>query len=312
MRPLPPELVQRFSRDLASLAGDVPLRIGVAVSGGPDSLALLLLAHAARPGAVEAATVDHGLRPEAAAEAEHVAALCARLDIAHETLRPASPIRGNVQSGAREARYLLLETWRAGRGLDWLLTGHHADDQAETLLMRLNRGAGIGGLGAVRAVNERVLRPLLGWRRAELAAIARTAGVDPVEDPSNFDPRFDRARLRSRLAEAEWIDPLAMTRSAQALSEANAALDWAADRLIEERVAPGDGALDPTGLPSELRRRLVLRMLRRINPAAEPRGDALTRLLQALDAGKVATLAGVRCRGGARWSFAAAPARRSG
>lgn len=310
MEPLPPEFVQRFSRDLASLAGSGPLRLGVAVSGGPDSLALLLLSQAARPGSVEAATVDHGLRPEAAAEADQVAALCARLDIPHATLRPASPIRGNLQSGAREARYRLLEAWRAERGLDRLLTGHHADDQAETLVMRLNRGAGIGGLAGVRAVNQRVLRPLLGWRRAELAAIARAAGADPVEDPSNLDPRFDRARLRARLADADWIDPLAMTRSAQALAEADAALDWAADRLVEERVVAEDGALDPTGLPSELRRRLVLRMLRRINPAADPRGDALTRLLRTLEAGEIATLAGVRCRGGARWRFAPAPARR--
>ena len=302
--------VERFRADLETLAGG-PGRAGLAVSGGPDSLALLLLGQAACPDAVEAATVDHGLRPESAGEAEFVADLCRRLAVPHAILRPAEPIGGNLQSAARRARYALLEQWRVERGLDWLLTAHHADDQAETLLMRLNRGSGIAGLSGVRAVNGRVLRPLLAWRRAELAGIAAAAGIAAVADPSNVDDRFDRARLRAHLAVADWIDPPALARSARALAEADEALEWTVERLLAER-ADAHGRLDASELPAELRRRLLLRMLRGVNPAAEPRGDEVGRLLAALEVGETSTLAGVKCVGGAVWQFEPAPPRASG
>ena len=309
-----PERIERFRTDLEALAGDVPSRLGVAVSGGPDSLALLLLADAAFPGRVEAATVDHGLRPESADEAAFVARLCERLQVPHALLRPAAPITGNLQSSARRVRYALLEQWRQDRSLDWVLTAHHADDQAETLLMRLNRGAGVAGLGGVRGANARVLRPLLGWRRAELAEIVAAAGIEAVADPSNADEKFDRARIRRQLGEAGWIDPAGLVRSALALAEADQALDWAADKLADERI-PGSGpelVLDPSGLPNELRRRLVLRILRRIAPEAAPRGDALSRLLATLEQGGTATLAGVKAVGGGTWRFEPAPPRKSG
>jgi tRNA(Ile)-lysidine synthase len=306
------EQVERFRTGLDALVDGPPTRIGIAVSGGPDSLALLLLAAAARPGEVEAATVDHGLRPASAGEADFVARICGGIGLPHTVLRPAAPITGSLQAAARRARYDLLETWRRERGLDWILTAHHSEDQAETLLMRLNRGAGVAGLSGVRAANARILRPLLGWRRAELETIVQAAGIDPVTDPSNADERFDRARIRRRIGEADWIDPAALARSAQALAEADAALDWAADRLIEERAAgSADGAtIDVEGLPAELRRRLLRHMLRRIAPAADPRGDDLSRLLATLERGGVATLAGVKCRGGAPWRFEPAPPRR--
>jgi tRNA(Ile)-lysidine synthase len=99
-----PDDVARFRRDLGALAGGAPGRIGIAVSGGPDSVALLLLAAAAYPGAVAAATVDHGLRPESAAEARLVAALCAARGIAHAILTPDAPIGGSLQAAARAAR----------------------------------------------------------------------------------------------------------------------------------------------------------------------------------------------------------------
>jgi tRNA(Ile)-lysidine synthase len=149
-----PESLARFQADLDRLTGGAG-RVGIAVSGGPDSLALLLLAHAAIPGGIAAATVDHGLRAEAAGEAAFVAALCATLGIPHATLRPGAPITGNIQSSARKARYALLEIWADQHNLDWIATAHHADDQAETLLMRLSRGAGVAGLSGVRAVNGR-------------------------------------------------------------------------------------------------------------------------------------------------------------
>ena len=306
------ERVERFRVELDALADGPPARIGIAVSGGPDSLALLLLAATARPGEVEAATVDHGLRPASAGEADFVARICGGIGVPHAILRPDEPITGSLQAAARRARYALLEAWRRERGLDWILTAHHADDQAETLLMRLNRGAGVAGLSGVRAVNARILRPLLGWRRAELEAIVRAAGIDPVTDPSNADERFDRARIRRRIGEAGWIDPPGLARSALALAEADAALDWAVDRLIAERAAGSADAatIDVEGLPAELRRRLLRHMLRRIAPEADPRGDDLSRLLATLERGGVATLAGVKCRGGTLWRFERAPPRR--
>jgi len=309
-----PDLVRRFAADLEALTGPSG-RIGIAVSGGPDSLALLLLAAAARPDTIEAATVDHGLRPESAGEARFVAGICATRGIPHAILTPEAPISGNLQSAARAARYALLESWRAARGLDWVLTAHHADDQAETLLMRLNRGAGIAGLSGVRAANQRVARPLLGWRRAALGAIVDAAGLTAIDDASNADPRFDRARLRARLAEADWIDPVAMAHSARVLADADRALDWSTARLWDDRARSEAETcvVDIAGLPGELARRLVLRALRQIAPDAAPRGEEVARFIAALEAGESATLAGVKARGsGDRWRFAAAPPRRSG
>lgn len=308
----PVEAVERFRSDLESLIGGAPIMLGLAVSGGADSLALLLLGHAALPGRVKAATVDHGLRAEAMQEAAFVTSTCARLGVAHEILRPSAPIEGNVQSGARQARYALLEEWRRGQGLDWIATAHHADDQAETLLMRLNRGSGVAGLSGVRAVNRHVVRPLLGWRRSELAEIVASSGLEAVADPSNSDDRFDRVRLRRQLGEAEWIDTLAVARSAAALAEAEASLEWAADRIWTERAVRSAAGirLDPADLPTELRRRLVARALDHFAPGAAPRGDALSRFIAALDAGNVATLAGVKGKGGRVWEFSLAPPRK--
>lgn len=307
------ERVERFRADLETLT-DQPGRFGVAVSGGPDSLALLLLSAAAFPGQIEAATVDHGLRHESADEAAFVADICRRMNVPHAILRPDEPIAGSIQAAARRVRYRLLEKWRSERALDWVLTAHHADDQAETLLMRLNRGSGAAGLSGVRARNGLVLRPLLGWRRKELEAVVRAGGLEAVDDPSNRDERFDRARLRRRLADAEWIDPPALARSAQGLAEADEALEWALGALEAERlrVRGPSVRLDPAGLPAELRRRLVLRALRRIDPDAAPRGEELSRLLAMLERGGAATLAGVKAVGGQEWEFTPAPPRRSG
>ena len=309
----PPEAVARLRADLEALTGGRIGRVGIAVSGGPDSLALLLLAAAACHRAVEAATVDHGLRPGSGDEAAFAATVCDALGVPHAILKPAQPIEGNLQSAARRARYALLEAWRGERGLDWVATAHHADDQAETLLMRLNRGSGVGGLGGIRAVNGRVIRPLLGWRRAALAQMVRDAGLEAIADPSNTDPRYDRARLRPQLEAADWIDPDALARSAAALAEAEEALEWSADRLFAERAAPADGGLrlDAADLPAELRRRLLLRALRAVAPEAEPRGEEVSRLLATLEQGGTATLAGVKAIGGEPWRFEPAPPRGS-
>jgi tRNA(Ile)-lysidine synthase len=310
-----PERSARFRADLAALAGPAPPAFGVAVSGGPDSLALLLLAEAAFPGLPQAATVDHRLRHESAGEAAFVHDLCAARGIAHATLT-GPPILGNVQAGARALRYRLLGTWARERGLAFVLTAHHQDDQAETLLLRLQRGAGLAGLAGIRPgagiEGLTVLRPLLGWRKAELAEIVAEAGLAAVEDPSNNDERYDRARLRKQLAATDWLDAPALARSAAALGEAEEALDWTVEQLIAERTDSARNGLtfDATDLPAELRRRALLRLLALLVPADPPRGDSVQRLLGALDAGETATLAGVKCEGGPVWRLAPAPPRR--
>jgi tRNA(Ile)-lysidine synthase len=306
--------IARFRAALERLSGDASGAVGVAVSGGPDSLALLLLARAALPGRVHAATVDHGLRAESKDEAAMVAMVCARLGVPHAILAARMTETANIQAAARARRYQLLAEWAEEAGLSSILTAHHLDDQAETLLMRLQRGSGLAGLAGIRAVQPSpipIVRPLLGWRREELARIVEAAGLDPAIDPSNADEHYDRARLRRRLKEAGWIDPVPLARSAAALAEAEDALAWTGRALWQERVAAdGPGfSLDPAGLPAELRRRLVLALLAAIGGPA-PRGEEIQRLIATLDAGGTATLAGAKCTGGTRWRFAPAPPRR--
>lgn len=272
------------------------------MSGGPDSLALLLLAREACPGRIEAATVDHGLRPESASEAAQVAALCRRLGVPHETLK-VDVEKGNLQQAARRARYAALDDWARAHRCDAVLTAHHADDQAETLVMRLNRGSGLKGLAGVRArgINPQgagvVLRPLIGWRKAELVAICAHCGVEPVFDPSNLDVRFERARIRRALADADWLDPLAIARSAQFLAEADAALAHYAEREWETRVslegqalryAPGEGS------PREVVMRVLARAIGQLG--GEPRRSQVADLLDALGRGEGGNLAGVWAR----------------
>lgn len=244
-------LSARFAADLAALwprdSREGPL--GLAVSGGPDSLALLLLAHAAMPDDIAVCSIDHGLRPEAAGEVALVERIATERGIAFTPLK-VTLAPGNVPARAREARYAALAEWARGAGLGAVATAHHVDDQAETLLMRLNRGSGLAGLAGVRAVSRiegsevTLLRPLLSWRKAELAAVVAAAGIAPAQDPSNTNPDFDRARLRLALAEADWIDPVKLSASAAHLAESWQALDWYAELDWHEMVmrdadAPG-------------------------------------------------------------------------
>jgi tRNA(Ile)-lysidine synthase len=315
---LPPDAVSRFRRDCRALTEQVEAPLLVALSGGPDSSALLLLAHAALRARVHAATVDHGLRPQSRQEAEDAARLCVRLGVPHAILsghhvpRVAS---GNLQALARAVRYAALEAHADAIGARWIATAHHADDQLETMLMRLNRASGVAGLAGIRAVEGRRIRPLLGWRRAELAAIVARAGVVPAVDPSNSDDRFDRARLRKQLAEVDWLDPLAAAASAAALQQAEGALAWTVERLVSERIAVTDGraTLDPQDLPAELRRRLALRAIESVQPDAAPRGEALARLIAALEEGEQAMVGDVLAvADGGCWTFRRAPPRRRG
>jgi tRNA(Ile)-lysidine synthase len=312
---LPEETVRRFVDDTARLTGcGAAGRIGIAVSGGPDSLALLLLAQSAFAGRVEAATVDHRLRNASVDEAGFVAHLCAARGIPHNILTLDALRRGNVSATARIARYAALHTWADRQGIEWIMTGHHADDQRETMIMRLNRGAGVAGLSGVRAKQGRIVRPLLHWRHDELAALVVEAGIMAVDDPTNHDPSYDRARLRQQLSEADWLDPQALSISADALADADAALDWAVDRLEATLVCQDDAGIafarGAEPIPTELVRRLVGRCLRRIDPACDPRGVALSRLMSTLENGGKATLGLVIARGGNPWHFALAPPRR--
>lgn len=238
------ELVERFRVDLAPLWPFVdgwPQKLGIALSGGGDSLALLLLANAALPGRIEAATVDHQLRPDSAREAELAASFCAELGVPHHILT-VEVGEGNLQDRARSARYDALGEWCEERDLEGLATGHQMEDQAETFLMRLNRGSGLSGLSSIRALTSlpnaviRLVRPLLGWRRAELINLVRSVGWEPVADPSNDNTDFDRVLMRRRLAECDWLDIAAIGRSAGFLAEANATLEWVIGREYNQRV----------------------------------------------------------------------------
>ena len=313
----PTDEVARFRKAVDALTGDGSgnARLGVAVSGGPDSMALLYLANHAYPQRIWAATVDHGLRVESAGEAEMVAGYCRSIDVPHATLRPATPITGNVQSGARAARYALLEDWRSVHGLRVVMTAHHGDDQLETILMRLNRGAGVGGLAGIRARNGHVIRPLLTWSKAELTALATEAEIPFVTDPSNSDPRFDRAALRTKLSDVDWLDPAGAVRSAEALADAEAALNWMTDQLMAERlIATTDGwRLDPSNLPAELVRRLLLRALATLSPGgAAPRGPTLDGVIESVAAGGKASIGDCLVAGGDTWTVGLAPPRRHG
>ncbi len=312
------EWVERFAADLDALFPSAE-PLGLAVSGGPDSLALLLLASAARPGAVEAASVDHALRDGSAAECDMVASLCARLAIPHSTLtiewgaKPAS----NLQARARDQRYALLLAWADQRGLVAIATAHHADDQAETLLMRLAHGAGITGLSGVRPKRDlssevALIRPLLGWRREDLGRIVAEAQLTPVIDPANRDPRHDRTLVRRWLADSSWANPARLAAVAHHLGEADEALDWALGPLATSRIAE-DGptlTIDPVGIPPELQRRLLLAAFAR-SGVAPPRGPELARAIAALRLGRSVTLGALKLDGGSLWRVSPVPPRRA-
>ena len=313
--------MRRFASDWTALwPEDSP--VGLAVSGGPDSLALLALAHAALPGKFAVATVDHRLRAASADEAAMVAGLCDRLEIAHRTLAVEVLRKGNLSAQARTARYAALGAWAVEQGLAAIATAHHADDQAETLLLRLNRGAGLTGLAAMRpraplpgSPDIALLRPLLGWRKAELVAVVAAAGWTPADDPSNRDPRFDRARLRAALAANAWLDPARVAASAAHLRDAADALDWAVAREFAERVAADGDVTDyrPTA-PRAIRLGVLARIVAQTVVGAQPpRGAELARLLASLEAGGVATLGGWRgdARGGDGWRFTRPPPHRA-
>ncbi len=306
---------KRFAAELERLWPERG-RLGLAVSGGPDSLALLLLAQAATPGRFAVATVNHGLRAEAAAECAMVERVCAELDVPCAVLAVATGA-GNLQAAARDARYAALGSWARREGLAALITAHHADDQAETLVMRLNRASGLAGLAGVRSRGVApgsdlpLLRPLLAWRRAELAAIVERAGLSPAQDPSNADETYDRVRIRKVLAAADWLDVDAVAASAAHLADAEDAIEWMVERDWGENIAVADGGLryEP-GAPRFVALRVVARIIAGFG--GSPRGAAVARLVEQLLAGSSGNVGGVIGsveEGG--WLFRPEPPRRA-
>jgi tRNA(Ile)-lysidine synthase len=314
----PPELVARFKAALERLWPQGG-KLGLAVSGGPDSMAMLLLAHTAIPGEFEVATVDHGLRPEAKDECALVLAACEARGIPCEVLI-VDVEQGNVQAKAREARYQALDDWAVGR-LDAIATAHHADDQAETLIMRLNRGSGLQGLAGVWEVgdtdlwNVPVIRPLLRFRRSELRQVIAASGIAVANDPSNEDESFERVRIRKLLKDADWLDPIAWAQSASHLAEAHDALQAAALWAELQYVSGSENQLRlRVRGPRELDRILAARCIRRLG--GEARGKDIAALVDRLYLGKGGNVGGIlvtveRGAGEPVWVLRREPTRRT-
>lgn len=287
--------------------------LAVAVSGGADSMALALLAHgwvAARGGDVVALTVDHRLRPAAAAEAAQVAQWLERRGIAHRILvREGSLPEHGVQAGARAARYRLLEGWCRAEGVLHLLVAHHREDQAETVLLRMARGSGLDGLAGMAGIAEgadcRRLRPLLGIARRRLAATLKAADQGWIEDPSNQDRTYARVRVRAAegaLAEL-GLDAERLSGAAARLGRARAALERAVAALLARAVIihPAGFArfdLEPLRrVPEEIGLRALAGLLALVGGGDyPPRLERLERLFGELPQG----LGGGRTLGGCR------------
>jgi len=283
----------------------------LAVSGGPDSTALMVLAARWRktlktkPKLI-AVTVDHGLRPESKREAAAVARLARKLGIAHRTLRwrGAKP-RSGLQEAARAARYRLLAAAAREAKAPYVLTAHTRDDQAETVLIRMSRGSGIAGLAAMAQVSRvpgdgegqiKLVRPLLDITKARLVTTLRDARIAFADDPSNRDPRFTRARLRGLMGELarEGLDSRRLATLARRLKRADQAIDAVVDRAVVEltRLSPaGDAiAIDAaaySGLPAEIALRVIGRAVGRVGNEGPVELAKLEALKTALDAAQI-------------------------
>lgn len=310
---------------LKQMGGDSPLlfhicqavspnatRIGLAVSGGSDSLALLHLFAQAAPHLglnLHAVTVDHALRPEARAEAAEVARICAGLGVAHDTLRwDHGRIAGNLQDQARRARYALIADWARQQRLATVMVGHTADDQAETFLMGLSRAAGLDGLTGMRRhwrdQGVQFQRPLLGLKRDDLRLYLTRKGVQWIEDPSNENDRFTRVKARRAL---KALEPLGITvgrlgETIAHLAQAQAGIQVATVAAWAGIGREQAGALHVDwqaffSLAPEIQRRILLGAIDWLaSDIYAPRGSKVVTLQRALALGQEATLNGCRFR----------------
>lgn len=299
---MPLKIEAALSAALARLLATYPhanTPLGLAVSGGGDSMALLHLTArwaAQNKTELQVVTIDHGLRPQAAAEAQMVAAEAAKLGLNHSTLNWAgSTASGNLQNAARNARKSLITDWARTRNITHVLTGHTADDQAETVLMRLARGSGVDGLaGMAEAAAQGVLwlRPLLTVSRADLRRWLGNQNIAWVDDPSNDDPRYDRVKARQM---AQTLVPLGLTpqrliRMAGHMARATEVLDAAAATLSQQavRLNAGDVIINRslfTAAHEETQLRLMAAALSWVSSSHyRPRFEPLTRLITATKA----------------------------
>lgn len=305
-----------FADSMASLGPfETAPHVAVACSGGPDSMALALLADRwarSRGGTATALVVDHALRPESAAEAETVVGwlaggAIAAVRLTSKGLRPTS----NRQAAARQMRYRLMRQWCREAGVLHLLLGHHRQDQAETLLLRLARGSGVDGLSAMAPLAEtadvRLLRPLLDVPRDCLLAYLTREGWPHMRDPSNDDRAFARVRMRGVLPSlaAEGLTQERLAATAHRMSRARTALETAATAVLARAVAiypEGYATVTPAYLrdvPKEVGLRAISRLLSCIGGSRYgPRLEHLERLYGWLTDGrpesKGRTLAGCR------------------
>jgi tRNA(Ile)-lysidine synthase len=277
----------------------------LAVSGGPDSVALLWLVARWRRALTRgprllAVTIDHGLRSEAAAEAREVKRLARALEVEHRTMKwsGVKPETG-IPAAARTARYRLLAQAARRAGATHVLTAHTSDDQAETLLMRLLRGSGIAGLSAMARESGRdgitLARPLLGVAKSRLIATLAKAGIAHADDPTNRDTMFTRPRLRALMPmlAAEGGDARGLARLAARLARANEAVEVltdGAERYLAARqhAAPRQdgrefGAAAFAVLPEEVRLRLLLRAINRFGHEGPAELGKVEALLAQLD-----------------------------
>ena len=295
--------------------------MAVAVSGGGDSMALLDLAATwakETQTALWVLTVDHKLRAEAADEIALVAARCGALGLGFQVLDWSDwDHQGNLMDQARRARYRLMADWAHRAGIADILLAHTRDDQAETLLMRLGRGAGVDGLAAMRP--RRNLfgvtwhRPLLGFGRSDLRDHLRARSLKWAEDPSNDDPAFSRIQMRhlQETLSAVGITPQALGQVAENMAMAADALEAQADAAAQEALSCQFDALvlDRDKLrawPSETQRRVVLRCLKWFRQADyAPRQSKLETFVEAVLGGTPATLEGCQVcdHKGRSWIF---------
>ena len=283
-----------------------PAKIGIAVSGGGDSMALLHLfarwsAQTGHP--IAAVTVDHGLRAGSDKEAADVAAFCADLGVPHDTLVWNTwDGHGNLQAAARDARYSLMADWARSHGVGGIALGHTMDDGAETFLMRLSRKAGVDGLAAMDRVFDRdgltYARPLWMCSRAELRAYLTRNGVNWVDDPSNDDVDFERVRVRKALTQLDELGLRAdgLTHAATALRQARDALDHYTRVEATTHVCAQGGDLimaQHPGVPDDIARRLRSKIIQWMGQLPyPPRASAMQHLMDGLSLEGKHTLGG--------------------
>jgi tRNA(Ile)-lysidine synthase len=275
----------------------------LAVSGGPDSTALMVLAARWRKSLkvkpkLIAVTIDHGLRAESKREAAAVGRLTRKLGLAHRILRWAGkkPKTG-LQEAARAARYRLLANVAHQAKASHILTAHTLDDQAETVLIRMSRGSGVKGLAAMARQSRLdgliLLRPFLGIEKARLVATLRAAKINYAEDPSNRDPRFTRARLRGLMPALarEGLDARRLSLLAARLRRADRAIEATVDRAETElalpSAAPGAIVFDAKAyshLPAEIALRLIGRAVAKVGDEGPVELGKLEALKASLDA----------------------------